>query len=1665
MRLYQLGGNQMKRALAVLLVLAIVLSFAVMPVSATTAITTNTTQQEENVTPVTDACPCGCGKKVEEIEWTPIPTNLKGSPAEGHHYLTQDFYQGDYGMTVIAGTNVVIDLRGYTWGSTSNKNRLFTVQGNLTIMDTVGGGKIAPKIRGAWGGAFLLDTYETANPTLILASGTLTTAASGNGEPSCAGFIYAMEDSRFIMKGGVIENISVPENGGVIHTSGTATVELLGGIIRNCSAGKQGGVVNSVQPVTLKDTTFINCTAGTDGGVVRSSKKITVEGCTFMNCSAAGNGGAIYAPAGLSVKDSLFIGNTATTSGSDIYVTGTTAAKVENSTFYGGHATVNGGAIMASDANLTIENSLMMGAIADKQGGHIYQYGGSLTIKNCEMTGGISNWAGSGTPYCGGGNLLVMAGKSAATTVIEDSLIRNGFAMARGGNIQLCSDTTTFTMKNTTVTGGVAKYRGNNLEAQSSMTITLDGCVIDGDVALTGNTKPITLKGELKIGLRNNGLALGANAKVDASGLTEGSEIYLSGTGDLVAAGANPDYFKGAIRTKLAGGNDAVITGTSGNTGYCPHCGAIVTWGAFQDLGESTASGHYYLTDSISSNTNCTYNGVDVVLDLNGKTLADTSGRALTTRVVNGACTVSILDSVGNGMLKSKGPGSTANGGVIFNNGTVKIYGGNFTNTSKGSAGKGGIIYNSGTLYIYGGFFDGSNYENTSSTYGLGGVLCTPGGKKTTITAGHFVGGSAYTGGNLYISTTTTTNISGGTFVNGTAASTSGNLYFADTTGSCQVSNAVIRGGTATTSAGNIRLGKYTTVNTFDHCYIGDGSATGSGAYGGNISLTSSNATVTDCVIYGGSSASLGGNLYTAGTGGAATFDSCLITGGTATNNGGNIMFNHGNHIIKGGEISYGSARIGGNMYAHAGNHASGGSATFQKNADGDVPKIFGGSASYGGNLSVVGTVDLRAAEIFSGEVSVAGADIQLVRLSDAEADPKLTVGSDVTGGRTGKISMVASVPEPVYGQTVTYTVCNGLNETTTIILENADGQPKVLAKDGVLKVAGAKAVDAEGNTVWYTDFNEAADAVAAQGGIVKLYADTELNLTQDTFVDLNGHTATVTGEGKLLGLDTTGDDYSLPTGKLTFEGESPVADKSVVYAPNGNKYVALVGDGEVTFHRLGADLTSVTINIDKNAVYFKGKFGADEKLKPLIDTYGIAVSLKGMPDATMTDAHASTYAGENLVNGETASGVYVTNILKQSLTAEENNARGRSKIYATAYVTLEGNVTLLSDQTATSEDDVAWSLYDAFRRLDQLIDEDPSNFRRHTNAMRAYYEKWKDLGIRDWIDTGSNFVDPEDDGVIDVLMIGSSACYYYVEEMASLAEAAGVKLRVCNVYYSGCPINKYYQDWLNNYADYQFFDTTAETLPDGTIKATRKALGGGKTLEWCLAQGDWDVISMQTRGALAMRDYFTGVDHLEASDIKEASEFMFRYVKSQFPDAHFYLKEFWASQAGKNGTYGGTYYPMEGLAQQTLYTTVLKDAADRMAVKFSDIDMRVMRDGEAWQLVREAGYDQLCARLGFRPDADDTSFDTSDPHEGDHGHDGDIGGGQYLNGALWLQTIMQNHYDANFDVRKIDWVPTYTYSNKVVENRFDAKLLKECAYKAAKGTWQLPADFVSPAK
>ena len=66
----------------------------------------------------------------------------------------------------------------------------------------------------------------------------------------------------------------------------------------------------------------------------------------------------------------------------------------------------------------------------------------------------------------------------------------------------------------------------------------------------------------------------------------------------------------------------------------------------------------------------------------------------------------------------------------------------------------------------------------------------------------------------------------------------------------------------------------------------------------------------------------------------------------------------------------------------------------------------------------------------------------------------------------------------------------------------------------------------------------------------------------------------------------------------------------------------------------------------------------------------------------------------------------------------------------------------------------------------------------------------------------------PAEDDTVNILMIGNSFCYYYVEELYGMAKAAGIKMRVCNVYYSGCKVQQHWDWWKNGEANYKYVTT-----------------------------------------------------------------------------------------------------------------------------------------------------------------------------------------------------------------------------------------------------------------
>ena len=234
---------------------------------------------------------------------------------------------------------------------------------------------------------------------------------------------------------------------------------------------------------------------------------------------------------------------------------------------------------------------------------------------------------------------------------------------------------------------------------------------------------------------------------------------------------------------------------------------------------------------------------------------------------------------------------------------------------------------------------------------------------------------------------------------------------------------------------------------------------------------------------------------------------------------------------------------------------------------------------------------------------------------------------------------------------------------------------------------------------------------------------------------------------------------------------------------------------------------------------------------------------------------------------------------------------------------------------------------------------------------------------------------DPAEDDTLNILLIGSSFCYYYVEELWALLDAAGIKAKVCNVYYSGCPLEKHYLWWKSGEANYEFY-VTDENGRNGFDEYN---------LDTCLMYANWDVISLQESSSKIRA---AGVEQHLINTRQWRSE-LWGYIKKQFPLSNYYWQQQWSYQIG---------YDRSGLQVTTAEQQAEMDKDYRnfaLAVCEEDDLIRV-NPGEAWAIARQnpAVGDVLCKRLSVNIG------------EGDYYHDGDIGGGQYLNACVWFEVI-----------------------------------------------------------
>ena len=199
----------------------------------------------------------------------------------------------------------------------------------------------------------------------------------------------------------------------------------------------------------------------------------------------------------------------------------------------------------------------------------------------------------------------------------------------------------------------------------------------------------------------------------------------------------------------------------------------------------------------------------------------------------------------------------------------------------------------------------------------------------------------------------------------------------------------------------------------------------------------------------------------------------------------------------------------------------------------------------------------------------------------------------------------------------------------------------------------------------------------AAEDTVV-LEADTAvLEINGGSVLDLNGHSVEslqVVGENAVLYcMDSATDDFTVDDGVY---GKIANVTAGTILPADG--YMQIAEDTGVSFHCISLDICAMTLRPDVAGVYYTSNFAGDEVVAAKVESYGVALSVKGEPVPGNGDCGYSYFS--NFQAGKdanaAASGTLLKNILKTTNEDARNAQNAKTAVYGRAYLkTADGYV------------------------------------------------------------------------------------------------------------------------------------------------------------------------------------------------------------------------------------------------------------------------------------------------------------------------------------------------------------------------------------------------------
>ena len=281
----------------------------------------------------------------------------------------------------------------------------------------------------------------------------------------------------------------------------------------------------------------------------------------------------------------------------------------------------------------------------------------------------------------------------------------------------------------------------------------------------------------------------------------------------------------------------------------------------------------------------------------------------------------------------------------------------------------------------------------------------------------------------------------------------------------------------------------------------------------------------------------------------------------------------------------------------------------------------------------------------------------------------------------------------------------------------------------------------------------------------------------------------------------------------------------------------------------------------------------------------------------------------------------------------------------------------------------------------------------------------------------------PANDNEFNVLLLGNSYSYYWTDELYGLLTAAGYEnVSVCNIYYSGCTFAQHWDWFLSGAGNYYFY------VVDATGRHTVGGAGTANMLS-CVEYKNWDVIGLQQSGKYMYASGGVRPDE-HVKSVKEHLPLLYNYLMlSRFPDAEYVWQQHWVHEIP---------YANDGVetAEDIQYAT---DAYRASSYDFCEqYGFTNVPCGDAWQKVRTDPLIAFDGRL-LTTRINNGTF----PYD-DYSHDGDVGGGQYVNACCYFEAITKTSCVGN------TFRPSYVYKGQDLSlSQAQIDLLQNAAHEA----------------